>query len=373
MLYVLANEPTGGVGVFVRDFCLHFDECVHVDYLIYTSQRDTVFQNTIRREDTKIHYLPDMTIRSYYSLLKKTDDFFKEHAGEYDAVHLTYPGQVSMVLKPAKKYGVPCRIIHSFNTRLSDDPLKSIRNKLFILNYRRYANVFLACSKMAGEYLYGKKAAFSGEVKYIMNAVRVEDWRYDPEKREEVRRKLGIGKEEKVILAAGRLEKQKNIGFAADVFRSLHEKEPDSRLVIIGDGPLKGEIEEKVRNFHLENKVMFQSFTNDLNSFFLASDVLLFPSLYEGLPLTVVDAQCCGLPCVLSDTISEEVRLTDLVTYCSLKQESGIWADRCLAVTHEKRSGREDEITEKGYNVAQEALKLEEVYLDFEEQTDEDE
>ncbi len=366
VLYVLANEPTGGVGVFVRDFCTHFDERVHVDYLIYTAKRDTAFQQAVKKEDTLMYYLPEMTMRSYYSLLKKTDDFFRRHAGEYDAVHLTYPGQVSMVLKPAKKYGVPCRIIHSFNTRLSDDPVKSIRNRLFIMNYRKYANVFLACSKMAGEYLYGRRAAASGEVKYIMNAIRCEDYRYDAARREKIRDGLGIGKNEKVILAAGRLEKQKNIGFAAEVFRDLHEKEMNSRLIIVGEGPLKEEIAEKVRDSGLADAVTFHPFTGDLNRFFLAADVLLFPSLYEGLPLTVVDAQCCGLPCVLSDTISEEVVLTDLVTYCPLKAAPGIWADRCLSVMHGKRTGREDEITEKGYNVAEEALKLEEVYLGFE-------
>ena len=368
ILYVLANEPTGGVGVFVRDFTSHFDERVHIDYLMYTEQRDTAFQKSIRKEGTRIWYLPELTVKNYMKLLRLTDEFFYVHHSEFDIVHLTYPGQVGMVLKPAKKYGIPYRIIHSYNTRLSDNALKSIRNKLFIFNYKKYANVYLACSKNAGIYLYGRKMAESDDVQYIMNAINCDEYRYDENMRKTIRREMNIPDHQKVILAAGRLEEQKNIGFAVDVFRELHHKDSDTRMIIVGDGPLKESIQTKVSDYDLENHVMFTGFTRDLNRYFLAADVLLFPSLYEGLPITVVDAQNCGLPCVLSDTISEEVVLTDLITYCSLKDVPSVWAEACLQTAGMKRYGRTEEITEKGYNIAKEALRLEEIYLKLGEQ-----
>lgn len=365
ILYVLANEPTGGVGIFVRDFTTHFDDRVHVDFLIYTEQRDTVFQKAIRKQDTKIYYLPELTMKAYLKLMRLTDEFFRVHAREYDIVHLTYPGQVGMVLKPAKKYGIPYRVIHSFNTRLSDNPLKSIRNKLFIMNYKKYANVYLACSKNAGEYLYGKKMAQSGQVTYIMNAINCEEYRFDEQKRAEMRNELGIGDSTKLFLAAGRLEEQKNIGFAVDVFSEILKKNNDSQLIIIGDGPLKQSIQQKAADLGIAGSVVFAGFTNRLNEYFNAADLLLFPSLYEGLPITLVDAQCCGLPCVMSDTISSETVLTDLIRMNSLDDPAEKWADHCISLCRKNRRDYTDEITKKGYNISKEALRLEQLYLDL--------
>ena len=365
ILYVLANEPTGGVGIFVRDFTTHFDDRVHVDFLIYTEQRDTVFQKAIRKKDTRIYYLPELTMKAYVKLLRLTDEFFRVHAREYDIVHLTYPGQVGMVLKPAKKYGVPYRIIHSFNTRLSDNPLKSIRNKLFIMNYKKYANVYLACSRNAGEYLYGKKMAESSQVTYIMNAIDCEEYRFDESKRIGMRRELGVSDDTKLFLAVGRLEEQKNIGFAVDVFNEILKKNSNARLIIIGDGPLKQSIVQKVSGYGISDSVVFAGFTNRLNDYFNAADALLFPSLYEGLPITVIDAQNSGLPCILSDTISEEVVLTDLVHMRSLNDTPEQWADTCLSACCQQRRDYTDEITKKGYNIAKEALRLEQLCLDL--------
>ncbi|MDO5122973.1 MAG: glycosyltransferase, partial [Erysipelotrichaceae bacterium] len=328
-------------------------------------QRDTVFQKAIRKQDTKIYYLPELTVKAYLKLMRLTDEFFRVHAREYDIVHLTYPGQVGMVLKPAKKYGVPYRIIHSFNTRLSDNPLKSIRNKLFIMNYKKYANVYLACSKNAGEYLYGKKMAESGEVTYIMNAINCEEYRFDEQRRAEMRNELGIWDDTKLFLAVGRLEEQKNIGFAVDVFSEVLKKDSASRLIIIGDGPLKPSIMENVSDYGINDSVVFAGFTNRLNDYFNAADILLFPSLYEGLPITVIDAQCGGLPCVLSDTISDEVVLTDLVHMRSLNDTPAEWADTCLSACSTQRRDYTDEITKKGYNIAKEALRLEQLCLDL--------
>ncbi len=366
VLYVLANEPTGGVGVFVRDYCAHFSDRVHVDYLICTETRDSAFQNAIRREDTVIYYLPEYTVKNLPMLKRRTDEFFRVRAREYDAVHLTYPGQMRLVLGPARRYGIPVRVLHSFNAKLSDDPLKSFVNKALLAGWRKYATHYLACSVPAAEYLYGKKAVKNGEIMYVRNAVDCEMYRYDEKTRESMRKECGIGEKTKVFLAAGRFEAQKNISFAVDVFARIHEEDHDSRLFLIGDGPLKGEIEARVSTYGLADAVTFTGFTDRLNDYFCAADVLLFPSLYEGLPLTVIDAQCCGLPCVLSDTISDEVVLTDLISLMSLKEDPGKWARQCLGAIRAGRRSRIGEITAKGYNVASEAAKLEEVYLSSE-------
>lgn len=365
VLYVLANEPTGGVGVFVRDFTAHFSDEVTIDYLIYTEKRNTPFQQAIAKPDAKIYYLPELMTKNYLNLRKETDAFFHAHQGEYPIVHLTYPGLVNLTGKPARKYGTSWVIIHSLNSRLSDDPLRSMRNKLLISNFRRTANCYLACSMEAAEYLYGKRMIQNHEVLFIHNAIDCKQYRFDPIIRNQVRSELGIGKR-RLILMAGRLEKQKNIGFGIQVFSELLKQNPDCFLMIIGDGPLKESLQQEAKTLGLnDDQISFQSFTPKLNELFMAADLLLFPSLYEGLPITVVDAENSGLPCLLSDTISREVKLADCVEFCSLKESPAHWAKQARFLMTLPRKQRTEEVTAGGYNILEESRKLEQLYLDL--------
>ena len=358
ILYILANEPTGGVGVFVRDFTTHFSNQVTVDYLMYTKERNTKFQKSIQNDQNHIYYLPDLSVRSYKTLLKLTDEFFKEHASKYQIVHLTYPGIVKMCFEPAKKYGIKYRIIHSFNASLSDNPVKSNIYKLLVSNYKKYANCYLACSKEAAEFLYGKNTK---DVVYIHNAIDCEQYKFDSALRNKLREKYNV-ENKKVFICAGRLEKQKNIGFAIDVFNEIVKKEQDSCLFVVGDGPYKEEYIGKVKNYKLDDKVKFISFTSSLNELFLVSDLLLFPSLYEGLPLTVVDAENSGLACLLANTISKEVSMTNQVQFASLDESKEKWAEEAIEMCLYNRKDETDNITKKGYNILHEANKLEKYY-----------
>ena len=365
ILYILANEPTGGVGVFVKDFTAHFSDRVSIDYLIYTGQRNTAFQKAVTKSDTRMYYLSELTTSNYLKLKRETEGFFRAHHDEYSIVHLTYPGLINLCGKPARKYGTRWVIIHSLNSRLSDDPLRSIRNKLLISNFRKTANCYLACSDEAAEYLYGKKMIQNQEVLFIHNAIDCDQYRYAPEIRNQVRKELGIGNR-KLILMAGRLEKQKNISFGIKVFSELRKQNPESFLMIIGDGPLKESLQNEAESLKLSGDISFQSFTPKLNELFMAADLLLFPSLYEGLPITVVDAENSGLPCLLSDTISREVQLTDCVRFCSLNDSPSDWAQQALSMMELPRKQRTKEITAGGYNILEESRKLEQLYLDLE-------
>ena len=358
ILYILSNEPTGGIGKFVLDFTSHFSSDLVVDYLMYTDKRNTDFQNKIKKDNNEIYYLPDLSIKKYPLLMKLTDDFFKKHANDYEIVHLTFPGIVDMCFRPAKKYGIKHRIIHSQNSRLSDNYFKSIRNKLFTFNYQNLANHYLACSKEAAKFLYGNN---SHEIVYIHNAINCNEYKFDLNIRKKMREEYLL-ENKRVFLAAGRLENQKNISFVIDIFYSISKMIDNARLFIIGDGPLKDELVSKVHKLSLDEQVTFIGFTNKLNDYFCMGDLLLFPSLYEGLPLTVVGAQNCGLPCLLSDQISFETKLTDIVEFLSLNKNSEEWAKVAISLLNEKRYDHTIEISEKGYNIVEEAKKLEDYY-----------
>lgn len=358
ILYVLSNEPTGGVGTVVENYTLHFDDQVIVDFLIYTRQRDTEFQKKVHTENNRIWYLPELSARNLSLLEKKTDDFFREHAGEYSVVHLHFAGIASLVMKPARKYEIPVRAVHSHNTKLSDSRIKNIRNLLMYRSGEKYITDRFACSIQAGNYLFGDHPE---HLYYIHNAIDVERYAYNPEVRNSTREAYGISTQ-RVILSIGRLEKQKNLEFGLEVFKEIQKKLPDSVYLIAGVGPLENELKAKAEELGIQRKVQFLGFTQQVPQLLQAADLLLMPSFYEGLPLSAVEAQDAGLPCLVSDTVTQEVRLTDCLYYQSLYDSAEQWAASALKYTNMPRTSREEEITCGGYNIKVEALKLEDYY-----------
>lgn len=364
ILYILSNEPTGGVGKFVLDFTSHFTHEIKIDYLIYTDIRDTDFQKNIKKNNNTIYYLPELNVRNYIKLYKLTDDFFATKACEYEICHLTYPGIARMCLKPAKKYGIKHRIIHSLNTRLSDNPLKSLINKLLNLNYKKYANHYFSCSHEASVYLYGKKLGNSQQITYIHNAIDCNEYKYNINERIKFRKSSKIN-DQYLILCVGRLENQKNISFAIDVFIKMHQIDNRCVLMIIGDGPLKKKLEQKVEKSGYSNYIRFIGFTKNLPKYFNGADLLLLPSLYEGLPITAISAQNCGLPCLLSANISKETKLTEIVKFVKLDADILLWVNQAFELLLIPRKEHIKEISEKGYNIINESKKLEDIYKEL--------
>lgn len=358
ILYVLSNEPTGGVGTVIRNYVTHFDSRVTVDYLIYTSQRSTPFQKEVKKNG-EIYYLPDLSLSAMPSLEKQTKQFFQEHGREYTAVHLHFAGIAPMVMKPAMEAGIPCRIMHSHNTKLSDNALKS---RLFLQNARhgmKYCTHFFACGKEAGNFLYGDR----NDIFYMHNAIDPSVYAFQPAVREQYRKEHNLS-DKHVYFSVGRLEKQKNLAFALDIFQAITEKDPDAVYLIAGVGPLKEELEKKAEEMQLSDKAFFLGFTDQVPGLLQAADLLLFPSLYEGLPLTLVEAQCAGLPSLVSDTVTIEVLFTELCHVHGLAEPAQAWADAAMKIVFEqKRFSHEPQITQAGYNISMEARRVEDFYL----------
>ncbi|MEE3486927.1 MAG: glycosyltransferase [Bulleidia sp.] len=358
ILYVLSNEPTGGVGTVIRNYVTHFDSRVTIDYLIYTAQRNTPFQKEVKKNG-EIYYLPELSLSSMPSLEKQTKRFFREHGREYSAVHLHFAGIAPMVMKPAMEAGIPCRIMHSHNTKLSDNALKS---SLFLQNARhgmKYCTHFFACGKEAGRFLYGNR----NDIFYMHNAIDPSVYAFQPAVREQYRKDHDLS-DKHVYFSVGRLEKQKNLFFALDILQAIAEKDPDAVYLIAGVGPLKEELEKKVQELHLNDKVFFLGFTDQVPYILQAADLLLFPSLYEGLPLTLVEAQCAGLPALVSDKVTDEVLFTELCHVHGLAESPQAWAEAAMKIVSEqKRFSHEPQITLAGYNITMEAKRIEDFYL----------
>lgn len=361
VLYILSNEPTGGVGACVQNYCTHFDSDLTIDFLMYTSRRDTMFQRAVQCGDNRIFYLPELSGRNLPELMKETDLFFRDHAGDYIAVHLHFAGIAALVLPAARKYGIPHRIIHSHNTKLSDNPWKNLRNRLLSAFGMSAANHYFACSKAAAVYLYGSRRVEQNEIYYMYNAVDLSRFCYQPAIRIRMRERLQA-EGRHVLFHVGRFEPQKNHSFLLRVFQALRMQDSNAILVLAGDGPLRKETEQMAERLGLTAAVRFIGFTDQVPELLQAADLFLLPSLYEGLPIVAVEAETSGLPCLLSDAITREVALTDQVSFMSLEETPEAWAAEAESMMLRKREDQAGVIKAHGYDISVEARKLEQYY-----------
>ena len=202
----------------------------------------------------------------------------------------------------------------------------------------------------------------------INNAIDVAAYTYDPTKRQEMRRQLGL-ENELTIGHVGRFSQPKNHPFLLDIFTSLLKKEPDAVLLLVGGGEGMPKIQAKAQELGIAEHVRFLGVRSDVADLMQTMDVFVFPSLYEGLPVTMVEAQASGLPCIISDKVPPECILTEgLVNIMPLSASPEAWAEKILSMRAVPRTDRHEEIAAHGFDITTEAVKLQEFYLNAYEQ-----
>ena len=218
----------------------------------------------------------------------------------------------------------------------------------------------MACSNTSAVWMFGKKA-FSTKV--LNNSIDTRRFTYDESIRKLYRKKFDI--EDKFVIGhVGRFDKDKNQKYLVEIFNQVYKKRDNSCLILVGDGILKSEIEFKVNELGLKSAVIFTGVRSDIPDLLQSFDCFVFPSIFEGLPVTVIEAQASGLKCILSDTITTEVRITELVEFMSLKRSPEDWADKILEYSNGyKRIDTSSQIRNEGYDVIENARWLEDFYL----------
>ena len=202
----------------------------------------------------------------------------------------------------------------------------------------------------------------------VRNAIDISQYVYNPEKQVEMRKKLALP-DGLIVGHVGRFNPPKNHAFLVDIFAALLKKEPSATLLLVGDGDGLPQIKSKVKSLGISDHVRFLGLRSDVADLMQAMNVFVFPSLYEGLPLTMIEAQASGLPCIISDKVSEECIVTDgLVSTESLSASPSQWADRILSIRPTSRGNHRDEIAANGFDISNEAIKLQEYYIHANEQ-----
>ncbi len=324
VLQVLGTVGLGGAESRVMDIFRHLDrDRIVFDFLVTEGTADE-YGSEIEQLGGRVYHLPAFRMYNYNKYVEACKAFFAEHCdngvSEYAAVHGHMTSTAGIYLPIAKSFGVPLTIAHARSAGV-DPGLKGICTKWLRRDLKNRCDIMLACSDEAGEAVFGKGSDF----KFIPNAVDMSDFAYDETLRFEVRDRYGIG-DNLLIGHVGSFRYAKNHEFVLEVFASLHKSEPKTKLMLVGDGELRPKMEEKARELGIADDVIFTGDKKPISPYYQAFDLFLFPSRYEGMPGTVVEAQATGLPCLISDAITSQVTFTGMVKAMPLSRPADRWA-----------------------------------------------
>lgn len=283
--------------------------------------------------------------------------------GEYKIVHSHINTLSVFPLRAAKQVGIPIRIAHSHSTGNKKEWKKSLLKSILRPFSKVYATDYMACTEHAGRWLFGNKVFDEGKVFLLNNAIDIEKFQYNEEIRKTKRKELGINDDTLVIGHIGRFVAQKNHTFLIDIFNEVHKQKENSILLLVGQGPLQEKIKEKVYTLGLQNSVMFLGQRSDVNELYQAFDVFVFPSLYEGLGMVVVEAQCAGLPCVVSNEIPNAAKVSNKLKFVGLHDSILKWINDIKESTNDNRIVNLDLIKGHGFDIKTEVLDLEKKYF----------
>lgn len=368
ILHVVGVMDRGGAETWLMNVLRNIDRArFRMDFLVHT-QKPGAYDSEIRALGSEvIPCLDPSRPWTYARRFRRT----LQHRAPYDAVHSHVHHYSGFVLRLAQRQGVPVRIAHSHNDTSHLDQASGIARRQYLnLTKRwiaRYATHRLACSDKAGAALFGH--GLRPESPWVTHRCSIDltpfQGQSDPQN---MRCQLGIPPETMVIGHVGRFAEQKNHGFLIDVVEELISRRPDACFLLIGDGPLRASIEDNVRVRNLSHAVRFLGVRSDVAQLMMnAMDVLLLPSLYEGLPVVLIEAQAAGLPCVISDVVTPEADIVPpLMRRLSLSDPPGRWAEAIIAAHDIRftvpRSQALVEVRRSPYNLGQAMPDLERLY-----------
>lgn len=332
VLQVLGSVGLGGAESRIMDLYRHMDrEKIQFDFLI-TRGNSEYYKDEIESLGGKVYYLPAFRVINYAQYRKAVRAFFRENAGRYAAVHGHMTSTAAIYLPIAKKEGVPLTIAHARSAGV-DPGLKGYVTRHLRLNLRNKCDKMLACSREAGESVFGKGADFV----FMPNAIDSRAFAYDKGLRDSTREKYGI-KDEILIGHVGSFRYAKNHEWVLKVFKEfLKLCDGNARLFLAGDGERREEMTRLAQEMGLGSSVIFAGNISDTPPIYDAFDCLLFPSRYEGMPGTVVEAAASGLSCLISDSITSQVVITDSVVAMSLERSASEWAGELMRLIEADR------------------------------------
>lgn len=359
MLHIVGSMSPSGIGNFIMNIYRHIDrEQVQFDFIVH-EHRDVSFDEEIQSLGGKLYYVTRKSV-SPIKNFREIRKVVKE--GHYQIVFRhTDTSTVALDLLACKLGGAKRRIAHSHSTSTGNKKM----HKLFQPMLNMLVTERFACSHDAAKWLYGEKKYNKKQYEVIWNGIHIPQFVFSMEKRRRIREELCVG-ETYVFGHVGNFLPVKNHLFMVDLFAEIHKKNPNTKLLFVGDGALRTQIEARIIQQGISEAVILAGVRNDTDVLLQGMDVFFFPSNYEGMPIALVEAQAAGLPCLVTEVITDDVIVTDHVMKMNLSQPIEEWADAALRLAKEgfaegNRRDTSQEIARGGFDVRDLAKRYERI------------
>ena len=350
-LVVAVND--GGIEKLLYDYYSHMNSNEIVfDFAINDTEKG-ILEEPLKNRGSKIFRYVKFR-KNFWGAVRDINRIIDQ--GDYDVIHSHLGNRAFLSLIHAKRRGYKVVISHCHSAYEKENFLQFLFRKITTEITKKYSTYLFACGEDAGKWMWGPNEKY----RVMKNAIQIEKFCYDQQARDRLRAELNIN-DEKVFLCVGRLSEQKNQERLIDIFYEYQLENENAILLLVGTGDKLEIIKEKINNYHIENKVHVLGVRTDVNKLLSAADIYILTSRYEGLPISVIEAQCSGLSCVLSDKITKEVKLSDNVRYCSLDDNNLEWVKTIKELSSQSLGDRSEGmniVRKAGYDIDVEANKI---------------
>jgi len=347
----------GGLENFIMNIYRNIDRNkIQFDFLVNKNEKGK-FHDEIHNLGGRIFTIDHFTPLNYFNYVKKLDNFFKIH--NYKVVHSHINSNSAIILKVAKNNNIPVRISHSHIDREGGN--YKIVKKILRKYVNKYSTIKFACGKEAGAWLFKK------DFKIINNAIDSKKFEYNLDDYIKIRKNLNISDDEKAFIHVGRFNSQKNHKFLLEIFKELNKSHNNFKLFLVGDGELREEILKKVKIDNIKN-IIYLGLRSDINNLLKGMDYFIMPSLYEGLPVSIIEAQAAGLRVFASNTISKDVNITNNVKFFDITDLRNC-VNVIISNLEYTRINTREIIIKNGYDINNLSDYLSKIYLENERKT----
>lgn len=357
LLCLISGMNAGGAETFLMKLYRRMNHDLYqMDFCVNITE-EGFYDKEINSMGGIIFHIPSKS-DSYYEFKKRLTEIIKEGKYEY-VLRVTSNAMGFLDLKIAKKAGASICIARSSNSNDPSGMKIKLAHRIGTLLYSKYVDVRIAPSDLAAMYTFGKKCYANGEVNILHNALDLDVYKYDLDGRMRIREEFNVDDSDILCGHIGRFSIQKNHKFLISIFSELCKRHTNYKLLLIGEGELENEVKEQCKSLGLAGKVIFAGIRSDIPAILSAMDIFIFPSLYEGMPNTVIEAQATGLPCIISNTITKESALTDLVKNLSINDNATAWVETIEQCSMSSRGSRDSELRVAGYDINTEVKRFE--------------
>ena len=348
--------------MFVLQLIKSLNKEINLDCLTTLYCEDNSFEKQLIERGGKLYALNLDETRNHNCIYRPIKTFLKDRSYDIIHIHASTIQELSVIAAATKNNKSSKIIVHSHATGLKFTIFMRLFRAIASISMKKHVDYYCACSKSAAEWKFTPK--YQKQTHIISNGINIEQFQFDPVRRNTVRSKLRISDSEFVIGNVGHLWEIKNQSFLISVFEKILQKRPNSKLILVGDGPDRNALEQSANKKGIADRVIFVGDTNDVAGYLMAMDVFAFPSKHEAFGYAVIEAQASGLPVIASNRLPDAVKLSEKVFFLPIDNDSiPKWTDAITAAHCESRNKGVEIVQKAGYDIKTTIKQVEELYF----------